>query len=186
MRHSPRTTATCPAAPFRRAGVVGVIGVAAAAVLLLAGCFETTLNLGSADDAKVDVQYVGDWHFTWKTDEGETNSADLVVRNFDGKRYYAEWKQSGEKPLRFNGFLVPVKTATFAQLTPLGEKGELSDTHLIVRVQLEGTKLIMRHLDREFFADVNTDAGLRKKVEENLDNAKMYAASATGSLIGQP
>jgi hypothetical protein len=166
--------------------------IAAAVVLLLvllalAGCFETKLNLGSADDAKVDVQYCGDWHFTWKDEKGQTDSAKLVVRNFDGKRYYAEWTESGEQPIRFNGFFVPVGKATFAQLTPLGEKGDLSDSHLIVRVELDGgQKLTLRHLDGDFFGGVGTDEALRKTVEANLDNPKMYAQTATGSLVSQP
>src|SRR5690349_9818282 len=124
--------------------MVAITALAAVGVFLLAGCFETTPNLGSADDAKVDVQYCGDWRFTWKDEHGEPDSASLIVRNFDGKRYYAEWQESGEKPLRFNAFFVPVGGATFAQLTPLGDKGDLSDTHLILRVQLDGGKLTLR------------------------------------------
>jgi hypothetical protein len=170
--------------PLRNLIVTSLLLVSA--VVLLAGCFETTLSLGSADDAKVNVQYCGDWQFTWKDEQGETDSATLVVRNFDGKRYYAEWKESGQQPTRFNGFFVPVKNATFAQLTPLGEKGELADTHLILRVQLDGTKLTLRHLNGDFFAGVTTDAALRKKVEENLDNPAMYQETATGSLVSQP
>ena len=84
------------------------------------------------------------------------------------------------------GFLVPIKDATFAQLTNLGDKGELPAEHLIVRVQLAGDKLTLRQLSDEFFKGVTTDEALRKKVEENLDNAAMYAETATGSLVSHP
>ena len=59
------------------------------ASVILFGCFTTTLNLGSADAAKVDVLYCGDWHFTWQ-DKDQSKSADLIVRNFDGKSALTE------------------------------------------------------------------------------------------------
>ena len=152
---------------------------------LLAGCFTTTLNLGTLADAKMDTRYCGDWHFTWK-DGDESKAADLVVRNFDGKQYYAEWKEGGEKPTRMSGFLVPIKDVTFVQLTNLGEKGELSPEHLIVRAQIDGDKLTLRHLNDKFFEDVKTDEALRAKVEQNLNNDAMYATTVTGGLISQP
>ena len=160
--------------------------LAASIVVAFAGCYTTTLNLGKSSDAKVDVQYCGDWHFTWSDKDNQSKSADLILRNFDGKQYYAEWKEPGEKPTRYSGFLVPVKDATFAQLTNLGDKGELSEEHCILRVQLAGDKLTLRHLNDEFFKGVKTDAELRTKVEANLENAQMYAEIATGSLVSQP
>src|SRR5947209_7335837 len=106
-----------------------------AAALLLAGCFTTTLSLlaPGAAPAKVDAAYCGDWHFSWKDGE-QTKSAELFIRNFDGTHYYVEWKEEGSKSTRMNGVLVPVKNAMFAQLSDLGDKGELSDNHLILRV----------------------------------------------------
>ena len=165
------------------------IGLAAVLLLglivLAAGCFTTTLDLGKPADAKVDVQYCGDWHFTWKDGE-ESKSADLIIRNFDGKQYYAEWKESQQKSTRMSGFLVAVKDATFAQLTNLGDKGELSPEHVILRVQLAGDKLTLRHLNDEFFKDAKTDEELRAKVVANLDNPAMYAQTLTGALLSQP
>ena len=150
------------------------------ASVILFGCFTTTLNLGSADAAKVDVLYCGDWHFTWQ-DKDQSKSADLVIRNFDGKQYYVEWKSEGEKTDRFSGFLVPVKSATFAQVSEMEANGELSPKHTILGVQLDGDKLTMRHLDEDFFKDVTTDEQLRAKVEKNLDNSAMYKESATAT-----
>jgi hypothetical protein len=158
-----------------------------AGLLLFAGCYTTTLNLGKSADAKVDVQYCGDWHFTWTDKDGQPKSADLVLRNFDNTKYYAEWKEAGEsKPTRYSGFLVKVKDATFAQLTTLGDKGELSEDHCILRVQLAGDKLSLRNLNDEFFKEVKTDAELRAKIEANLENAQMYAETAEGALVSQP
>ena len=153
---------------------------------LLLGCFTTALNLGSASEAKVDPLYCGDWHFEWKGDDQQTKSADLVLRNFDNKQYYAEWKEPDQKPVRMSGFLVPLRGATFAQLTSLGDKGELSAEHCIVRVQVASDKLMLRHLNGDFFKDVKTDAELRSKVEQNVNNEQMYQVTLTGSLVSQP
>jgi hypothetical protein len=150
----------------------------------LVGCLTTELNLGSAADAKVDTGYCGDWKVTWK-DGDQTKSADLVIRNVDGKQYYVEWKTDGEKADRFSAFLVPVKSATFAQLSPMEPNGELSPKHTILRVQLEGEKLTMRHFDEDFFKDVTTDEQLRSKVESNLENSAMYKETATATRVSQ-
>ena len=157
-----------------------LVAALCALVIVVAGCLTTTLNLGSVADAKVDPAYCGDWHVSWK-DGDQTKSADLVIRNFDGKQYYVEWKTEGEKTDRFSGFLVPVKSATFAQVSEMEANGELSPKHTILRVQLDGDKLTMRHLDEDFFKDVTTDEQLRAKVEKNLDNSAMYKESATAT-----
>ena len=155
-----------------------------AAGFLLAGCFQTKLSLGSGDNATVDVQYCGEWHFTWK-EEDQSRSATLLVLGFDAKRYYAEWKQNDET-IRFSAFLAPVQQATFVQLTPLGSDKDDSDTHIIARVQLDGKKLILRHLEEDFFEGITTDEALRQKIEQNVENDKMYAATLSGALISQP
>src|SRR2546423_1642916 len=110
---------------------------ALAAIVLIAGCFETKLNLGSDKQAKVDPAYCGEWTFSWKDDDGSSKTGIATILNFDGVHYFVEWKEEGQKTMRYNGFVVPVKDATFAQLTPLGP--DLSDTHLIVRMQLDST-----------------------------------------------
>src|SRR5688500_5173772 len=112
--------------------------VAALAMAVLVGCFETELNLGSAADAKVDSAMCGQWTFSWDQD-GQQQSAEATILNFDGKQYYVQWKQGDEKAVHLSGFLVAVKDATFAQARPLG--ADLSDSHVVVRVEMKGTKL---------------------------------------------
>jgi hypothetical protein len=168
--------------PFIRRGVI-LLGLVVCGCVLLAGCFETTLNLGSAADAKVDPAYCGDWHFEWK-DGDTTASADLLLRNFDGKQYYAEWNDKKSETLRMSGFLIPIKDATFAQVTAMEADGHLEAKHMILRVKLDGAdKLVLTNLKDDFFKDVSTDAGLRKKVEENLDNPAMYEDVGTGTRV---
>ena len=71
------------------------------------------------------------------------------------------------------------------QLSPLGT--EISDTHLIVRIQLDSTKLKVRHLKKEFFDGVGSDEQLQRKVEDNLNNDAMYDGPwVAGSLTNQP
>src|SRR2546421_4710878 len=121
----------------------------ALALVMLAGCFETRFNLGSDKQSKVDPAYCGEWTFSWKDDDGTSKTGVATILNFDGVHYLVDWKEEGQKTARYNGFIVPVKDAKFAQLSPLGT--EVSDTHLIVRIQLDSTKLKVRHLKKEFF-----------------------------------
>ena len=173
MRTTPSRSALC-AVPALGPGLMLLL-------LVLGGCFETTLHLGLAADAAVDVKFVGDWTFTNKEQDGRETRSVLVVRNFDGKQYYAEWTDEGGKPQRMRGHLAPVKSATFIELTGIADDGSLPDKHLIIRLELEGDTLTLRHLNDKFFEGVSTDAALRAKVEANLDNAEMYAGKSTGT-----
>ena len=71
-----------------------------------------------------------------------------------------------------------VKDATFAQLTNLGDKGELSSDHLIVRVQLKADQLTLRHLNDEFFKDVHSDEALKRWLLGHLTDYMIGAVDA--------
>src|SRR5262245_27413695 len=131
------------------------------AVTLLAGCFVTTLSLGKPESARVDPLFCGDWRL--ESEDADAKRAELIIRNFDGKQYYAEWKTPEDKPARMRGFLVKIKDATFAQCAELTDTAELSSKHLIVRVSIKEGSLTVRHLKEEFFNGVDTDEALRKK-----------------------
>jgi hypothetical protein len=139
-----------------------------------------------AAPAKVDQAYLGEWTFTEKDENGQSKgTATATILNFDGTHYFVEWKEGQENPTRYNGVFVTVKDATFAELSPLGN--DISPTHLTMRVQMDGTKLKMRQLKKEFFDGVNTDEALRAKVEQNLNNDAMYDGPwLAGSLTSQP
>lgn len=148
------------------------------------GCFETTLNIGKAEDSKVDPAMCGTWDFSWSDGENK-GSAEATVLNFDGKQLYVQWAQQGEKAAHLRAFLVPIKDATFAQATPLG--ADLKDKHIVLRIEMKGSKLMIRHLKPEFFAGINTDEQLRSKIEENLNNDQMYQGPwLAGSQIEKP
>src|SRR5438046_945101 len=110
---------------------------AAAALLLLGGCFETELTLGSKDAAKVDNAFCGDWNVTYK-DGDQTKTMQMAIRNFDGKQYYVERRDPGsqEKPLRMSGWTADVKGVTFGHVTELKPDGTSSPSHFIVRAEL--------------------------------------------------
>ena len=172
----------------RHLAPAALILIATLAVATITGCFETALHLAPAGAAppKVDQAYCGQWTFALKDDKDQTSTdATATVLNFDGSHYFVEWKEGSQKPQRFNVILVAVKDATFAELTPLGP--DLADTHLLIRARLEGTKLNLRQLKKEFFEGVTTDHQLRQKVEQNLNNDAMYEGPwVPGSLTSQP
>lgn len=156
-----------------------------AALALIAGCYETTLHLGSSSDAKVDRKLVGDWKLFNPDNPAET--ANLVVRNFDDKQYYAEWEEKDGKRSRMRARGFTIKSATFFEITDVTDDGQVPDKHIILRVDLKDDKLALRHLDDKFFADVKTDKQLRAKVEGNLDNEAMYDGKPiTGTRIAAP
>ena len=166
--------------------IIGVRAVAGLALLVsvavLAGCFETNYSLGSKDAAVVDVAYCGDWNVVDKEHPTDPPSVRMFIRNLDGKQYFVEWTEAGkngeaDKSLRMIGFTAEVNGATFAHLRDLPEDGTIPEKHLIMRVGLKDGVLTLRNLDEKFFTEhnpVQSDAELRRVIEQNLDNDAMY------------
>lgn len=169
--------------PLVRYGAA-VFAAGVALLLGLAGCYETTLHLGKAEDAKVDTKLVGDWKFILKEDSGKEVPTKLIVRNFDGKQYYAEWTEGEGKPKRMRGQGFTFGSAMFVELTDLTDDGSLADKHLILRIEQKDDSLTLRQLSEKFFEGVTTDAALQEKIKSNLDNAEMYAEKTTGTRTG--
>lgn len=150
--------------------------IALSSLALLAGCLETKYSLGSGDGSKVNLAYVGDWAVQSK-DEANPSHERIIIRNIDGKQYYVGYENGdADHSLQMIGYAVDVNGATFAQLRGMPADGAISDTHLILRVELKDGKLILRNLNEDFFKsrEISSDAQLRKLVEDNLDNDAMY------------
>ena len=169
-------------------GTLPLVAAFIAVLLGLGGCYMTNLHLGSAADSKVDRALVGDWKLVDPNDA--TNTATMLVRNFDDKQYYVEWSEkSGEgdalKTTRMRAHGVKVKSATFIEVAELTDDGSLPEKHVLLRVELKDDKLTLRQLNEKFFEGVTTEPALRAKVEANLDNAEMYAATISGTKSAQ-
>ena len=159
----------CVESTWRAAGLVAVI----AGFVLTAGCLETETALGPVEQASVDARLVGDW----KT--GENDNVDVIVRNFNGREYYIEERTAGRDTVRYAGFVIAVKDASFVHVRPLEDDGTLPKKHVILRVdRLDDAKVNLRQLNDAFFAATDkphdTTAKLRAIVEANLNNAAMY------------
>ena len=151
----------------RAAGLMAV----AVAFVFTAGCLETETALGPVEQASVDARLVGDFKI------GEDGSEDMIVRNFNGREYYIEYRARDRDTARYAGYVVAVKDASFVHVRPLEDDGTLGKKHVILRVdRVDDAKVNLRQLNDAFFADKphDTTAKLRAIVEANLNNAAMY------------
>src|ERR1041385_4378519 len=118
----------------------------AALFLFFAGCWGSKFTLIAPDQARVDHAYLGNWNAT--NSKGESSS--LIIRNIDEKMFYVETregaKQYPEGISRYIGFLAPLKGATFAHLRQLQDDGNVQEDWLVMRLELNGDKLIIRQL----------------------------------------
>src|SRR5437868_6004773 len=89
-------------------------------ILFIAGCFTTKYSIGKSDDAKIDLNFIGNWAYTPKDGAPTT----VIIRNIDSHQYYVEW-QTKDKVNRFIGFIAPIKDARFAQLRELSPDGSI-------------------------------------------------------------
>ena len=162
--------------PTRVRFATAALLVATFALILLAGCYETDLELGPPESAKIDPRFVGDWDFA---DKGSAEVTRLVMRNFNGREYYVAWDEAKAEPKRVAAFFAEVGGATFAHVRELKPDGDASGKHFLVRVGLTPQgQLTVRQLDGKFFEDkdVKTSDQLRKLVEANVKNEAMYDA----------
>lgn len=155
-----------------------ILGSLLVGLVLIAGCLTTKYSIISPDKAAVNKALVGNWNSADFDATGR--EAGLVVRNIDGKMYYAEWKQKGETSLvRGVGHTAEIKGATFIQLRGLEEDGSIEETWAIMRLDLSGNTLKIRQLKEEFFKTQKLDSNeqLQKVLGDNVNNEAMYAPS---------
>jgi hypothetical protein len=138
--------------------------------LLLSGCFITEFTLGPREQAQVNPAYVGDWIVA--TDDPQEPSL-IIIRSFNDREYYVEMLE-GHNITRMAGFIITVNGIDFAHLRGLTDDGSIDREHLIMRIAVDGNRLTLRNLDPDFFGGVDSDEALRQRVEQNLDNPRMY------------
>ena len=161
----------------KRVSWIGLVVVG----LFLAGCWSSKFTLIKQENAKVDRAYVGNWNAL--NSKGE--SATIIIRNVDDRNYYIEVhdaaKQYPEGVSRYFGFMAPVKDATFVHLREMQPDGKVAEDWILLRVELKGEKLTIRHLDEEFMKGKNISSAeeLRKVLEQNLDDSTMYEKEGT-------
>jgi hypothetical protein len=147
------------------------LAAAAVVLALVAGCYVSPYSIGTADDAKVDRAFVGDWEGI----DGE--KLRLVIRNFNNREYYVEWKDGRGDNNRLSGFVTDVRGVKIANLREISDDGSIKDEYLLMRVELKDDQLTLRHFNESFFESKTIESAedLRKIVEQNLESEEMYA-----------
>ena len=148
----------------------------ASLLLMFAGCWGSKFTLINSDQAKVDRAYLGNWSVV--NSKGESSS--LIIRNLDDKMLYIETKEGAkqypEGISRYIGFLAPVKGATFGHLKQLQDDGNVQEDWQLMRLELNGDKLMIRQLKEEYMKGKNITSAeqLRKVIEESMEEGAMY------------
>ncbi len=150
--------------------------VALAAICVLAGsigCYETLFRLAPLADAKVDRALCGDWNLK------STNGSEIMmsVRNLDDQSYVVSWRGVDEKdPIYMTADSTEVQGVRFIHARALPDDGTIADTHMIIRIDLEGNDITVRNLNNEFMKQktIDSDDSLRKVIEASLENNDLY------------
>lgn len=150
--------------------------LAVAAICVLAGalgCYETIYRLSPLADAKVDRELCGDWKLAG-SHGGEIH---MGVRNLDDRFYSISWRSSdADATTHLVADSTPIQDVRFVHARVLPEDGTLTDSHLLLRVDVEGDRITVRPVSDEFMKDktIDSDDGLRAIIEENLENNDLY------------
>lgn len=148
------------------------------------GCYETTFRLGRLADAKVDRTLCGDWDFANLDDPADAHTT-LSVRNLDDRQYVLVWQKQGDvRGTQMIGDVADVRGVKFVHARPLREDGRHARSHYLIRFDLDGDTLYVRHLKKEFLErqSITSDATLRGVIETHIDNLEMYEPS---QMVGQ-
>lgn len=153
-------------------GVVAVTAVAL--VTAAAGCFESAVAVGPVEQAVMDKRLVGEW-----TTKSDGDTIYFTVRNFNGREYYVEQRETAKDVVRYSGHLAAVGGASFINLRGLSDDGALAEKYTILRVDRAGDATVnLRQLEPDFFNGKPHDTAeqLRQVIEQNLENPQMYEA----------
>lgn len=149
---------------------------ALAAICIFAGalgCYESIYRLSPVADAKVERELCGDWKLA-----GSKGGEILMgVRNIDDRFYAVSWRSSdSQEALHLVADSTRVQEVRFVHARSLPDDGTLSDSHLILRVDVEGDRITVRPVSDDFMNDktVESDEGLRSIIEANLENNDLY------------
>lgn len=154
------------------------------AVLLLAGCYETTFFLGKAEEATVDSSLMGKWTFD-SLGPDANEKATLDVGKFDDHRYQLDWTTADGKVMKMAGHVTKVKGAMFVHAALLDADNKPGEKHFLIRVDRDGeNSIVVSNLEPSFFANktVDSDASLRAIIEAGLDDPNLYVGDV---LIGK-
>lgn len=150
--------------------------VALATICLLAGsigCYETLFRLAPLANAKVDRALCGDWSLK------STSGSEIImaVRNLDDHSYAVSWRSADEKDAIYMiADSTELQGVRFIHARGLPDDGTISDTHMIIRADLDGDNITVRNLNDDFLKQktVDSDDSLRKTIEANLENNDLY------------
>lgn len=137
------------------------------------GCYETLFRLSPLADAKIERTLCGDWNL--KATSG--TEVLLSVRNLDDRLYTVTWRTSdGHTSLMLAADSTHIGEARFVHARNLPDDGTLSDTHLILRVDVDGDHMTLRNLNEDFLKTkkIESDDALRAEIEANLENNDLY------------
>lgn len=149
------------------------------------GCYESIYRLSATADAKVDRDLCGDWKLA-APGGGEIF---MGVRNIDDKFYAVSWHSKGEDGVaQMVADSTLIQGVRFIHARTLPDDGSVSDTSMIIRVDLEADHITIRTLSEEFIngKGVNSDESLRTVIEANIENNDLYDDSAyTGERVSE-
>jgi hypothetical protein len=169
---------------FWRRGTI--VALALASMLGLAACLP--VPLGDPAKSKADSRFFGVWE--WR--DARVNRA--IIRPWDERTFIVDalsgdfLEDGNVKPRErniFKGWLTEIKGQTFLTLQPIETTGMLNGDsrpayYIVTRVKLEGATLTAMALDPEFkkLREVRDRDALEKIVAENIDDPKLYTATA--------
>jgi hypothetical protein len=139
-------------------------------VVLLGGCYESTVPLSSSMDAEIDPALTGEWELLDSGDKPDR----LLILPFNEHEYYIEWvdfdeDSDEEERMRFRAFATPVGNRMFANVQNIDLKSD--HTYIFFRYTLEPDgQLVLQGLDQ---------SNLKMKFdssEDFLDYMKAHAA----------
>src|SRR5687768_11194399 len=113
---------------LRRYAPAAILGIC-----ILAGCYETELEVGPRDRARVDARFVGDWEFR----DPDSGATVLMVRNFNDREYYLEWGEAaGSDRHRAAAFVAEAGGASIAHVRELTADGTVPAKHWLLRAAI--------------------------------------------------
>jgi hypothetical protein len=148
--------------------------VAAVAIAMAPGCYESDIPLDPAPTLEVDPALLGTWRCLPFNADADEEPATLRVKRGAERRYDITWQETGKEAERYEGFTSSVRGTPFVNLRERKEGGETSQWLFLRPTLLRPSVLQVQVVDKDALKGVEPAArALRRAIERKLPNAAL-------------
>jgi hypothetical protein len=148
--------------------------VAAIAMAMSAGCYESEFPLDASPQLEVEEAWLGTWRCLPMAADVDEQPATLRVKRGGDRRYDATWQEGDKAPERYEGFTSAVRDARFVNIRERKADGTMGQWAFVRPTLLRPSVLQLQVVADDAMRTVEASAAaLRRAVEQKVSTSAL-------------